>query len=468
MVQVVQRTGVSPRVTVDPSAEGAIVEKHRLDDVYGLTRRRLPLTYVERKQVDARFINELGRDNHIVIYGSSKQGKTSLLLRSLQEDDFVVVQCSSDWSKEKLYAAILKEVGVTITETATRSKSRSEELGGEIEGEISASVFAKIRSKLIGKKTDTNDESVTETSVPIDLSSAADMMHLLKEIEFEKYIVVEDFHYLSVEVQKAFASDLKAFYERSDILFIIVGVWLEANRLIVYNGDLAHRLTSIPADKWEEPELALVVNAGEPLMNARFSPEVVDEVVARAQKNVGQLQEALRQMFIGRDIYETPDELAVFDDVAEVGGAYEYVAEQLAGRYANSITKFSEGLRDQKLHMYKWIMHAVISATPSERRAGLKANDVVRHVQQNHPLGEAVYPNNIQAALSNVAKVQSHAEITPIIFDYDLTHKRLTIVDNGLHVYLEGTPLETALSYLASFANEEDVPPSPAADDLAP
>ena len=40
------------------------MEKNRLDDVYGLTRRRLPLTYTERPQVDARFINELGRDNH--------------------------------------------------------------------------------------------------------------------------------------------------------------------------------------------------------------------------------------------------------------------------------------------------------------------------------------------------------------------------------------------------------------------
>ncbi|GAB2510777.1 hypothetical protein GCM10027064_05330 [Microbacterium petrolearium] len=432
------------------------MEKNRLDDVYGLTRRRLPLTYTERPQVDARFINELGRDNHIVVYGSSKQGKTSLLLRTLKEDDYVVVQCSTDWSKEKLYAGILKQVGVTITESTTRSATRSEELGSEVGGEVAASVFAKIRAKVTGKATDTDGESVIERAIPIDLSSAGDIMHLLNEIEFDKFVVVEDFHYLSIEVQKAFASDLKAFYERSEILFIIVGVWLEANRLIVYNGDLAHRLTSIPADKWENGELAQVVRAGESLMNASFSSEVVDAVVARAQGNVGQLQEALRQMFIGRNIYATSAELAVFDDVEEVGAAYEYVAEQLAGRYANSITKFSEGLRDQKLHMYKWIMHAVISATPAERRAGLKANDIVRHVQDHHPMGKSIYPNNIQAALTNVAKVQSHAEITPIIFDYDLTHKRLTIVDNGLHVYLEGTPSEDALGYLASFANEEE------------
>ena len=68
----------------------------------------------------------------------------------------------------------------------------------------------------------------------------------------------------------------------------------------------------------------------------------------------------------------------VFDDVGEVKTAYEYVADQLAARYANVISQFSEGLRDQELHMYKWIMHTVITAEPAQRRAGLKAQDMYR------------------------------------------------------------------------------------------
>lgn len=60
-----------------------MAERYRLDDVYGMARRRVPQSYVERDAVDARFLNELGRDNHIVIYGSSKQGKSSLLMHTL-------------------------------------------------------------------------------------------------------------------------------------------------------------------------------------------------------------------------------------------------------------------------------------------------------------------------------------------------------------------------------------------------
>lgn len=432
-----------------------MAQPYRLDDVYGMARRRVPLTYVERDDVDARFLNELTRDSHIVVYGSSKQGKTSLLLHTMSEDDYIVVQCAANWSKEKLYSAVLKEVGVVLIESSTKGRSRTDELTGEVEAEAGLSVMAKIRSKFAGKTVDTTDQTVTERELPVDLASATDVINLLQEIGFEKWVVVEDFHYLPVEVQKDFAGDLKAFYERSKVSFIIVGVWLEANRLIVYNGDLSHRLTSIPADTWSPSELMAVVKAGEPYMNAVFSDDVAKELVSRAQLNVGQLQEALRQMFLKRNIYQTTPQMTEFDDVQEVDDAYAYVAEQLAGRYANSINKFSEGLRDQKLHMYKWVMHAVISAPASERRAGMKAMDIVRHIQTHHPLGTDVYPNNVHNALGNVGKVQSHAEITPTIFDFDLAHQRLTVVDNGFHVYLEGTPQDIALGYLASFANED-------------
>jgi hypothetical protein len=48
-----------------------------LDEVYGV-RRDLPLNDVSRTNVDDVFVNSLATDKHIVVFGSSKQGKTSL------------------------------------------------------------------------------------------------------------------------------------------------------------------------------------------------------------------------------------------------------------------------------------------------------------------------------------------------------------------------------------------------------
>ena len=66
-----------------------------IEDVYGVSRD-LPLTYVEREHVDKVFISSLSRRKHIVIYGGSKQGKTSLRKYALNEDDCIVIQCQGD------------------------------------------------------------------------------------------------------------------------------------------------------------------------------------------------------------------------------------------------------------------------------------------------------------------------------------------------------------------------------------
>lgn len=55
--------------------------------------------------------------------------------------------------------------------------------------------------------------------------------------------------------------------------------------LIVYNGDLAGRLTSIPADTWQMHELDEVVRRGQPLLNIFFS----DDVEPNSQRDVSSM-----------------------------------------------------------------------------------------------------------------------------------------------------------------------------------
>jgi len=65
---------------------------HTVDEVFGVSRN-LPLNYVTRDTVDGKLIENLSRSSHIVICGSSKQGKTSLRKYCLRGTDYVVVSC---------------------------------------------------------------------------------------------------------------------------------------------------------------------------------------------------------------------------------------------------------------------------------------------------------------------------------------------------------------------------------------
>ncbi len=97
-------------------------ERKRLGDVYGVTRD-LPLNYVSRDNIDGALIEALSRDKHIVIHGSSKQGKTSLRKWNLDEQDYVLVSCQSRWSLADLHAAVLKRVGYLVEQSQVRTTS---------------------------------------------------------------------------------------------------------------------------------------------------------------------------------------------------------------------------------------------------------------------------------------------------------------------------------------------------------
>ena len=85
--------------------------EYTVDEVYGLSRN-IPLNYVERHDVDERLRCNLNRDKHITIFGSSKQGKTCLRKHCLNENDYILVQCSNRWSLSDLNANILKRAGL--------------------------------------------------------------------------------------------------------------------------------------------------------------------------------------------------------------------------------------------------------------------------------------------------------------------------------------------------------------------
>ncbi len=56
----------------------------KLEDVFGVSSKPV-LSYISRDDVDDRFLEAIKSEKQVVVYGSSKQGKTSLALQSVQK-----------------------------------------------------------------------------------------------------------------------------------------------------------------------------------------------------------------------------------------------------------------------------------------------------------------------------------------------------------------------------------------------
>ncbi|MDE1715610.1 hypothetical protein PWG14_24400 [Chromobacterium amazonense] len=410
---------------------------HRTADVYGIGRE-LPLNYVSRKLVDEAFISNLTRDKHLVIYGSSKQGKTSLRKHCLNEDDYIVVHCSNKWTLAELHAAILKRVGFEITQSTTRTSTGR----NKILAAFKVSIFG-VGVETGGEKEQTKTDSLTTKPLELDPEDVNDIISALTN--FNKLIVLEDFHYLPIETQKDFSVALKAFHEQSKLCFIVVGVWLEESRLTVYNGDLTGRIVGINADKWSEEELREVIATGETLLNITFTEEFKDTLLANCLDSVYIVQEACYQACIEKNIHFTQDSQVELGTGINVKEIIRAVVNQQTGRYNSFITQFAAGFQETTLQMYKWLLYPVLTATNEMLKIGLTYRQMRDTLRQHHPEGRSLNIGNLTQALQSTASLQVKKDIKPIVLDYDQTNLKLNIVDLGFLIWIANQDKEDLL-----------------------
>lgn len=108
---------------------------NRTADVFGVSRD-LPQNYVARQRIDGALIEALTRDKHIVIHGSSKQGKTSLRKWNLQDKDYIHVACQNSWLISDLHAAILKRAGFSVEQSTAIAVGGQHKINAKISGKI--------------------------------------------------------------------------------------------------------------------------------------------------------------------------------------------------------------------------------------------------------------------------------------------------------------------------------------------
>lgn len=408
------------------------------DAVYGISRD-VPLNYVPRKSVDDEFISNLTRDKHVVIYGSSKQGKTCLRKHCLKEEDSILVQCQNRWAISDLHNNILKRAGF---ETETSSKRTA---SGKNKISASIGTNAIVSAKVSGE---TGKEASVETTfqqIELDPEDPNDVLESLARIGFNKFIVLEDFHYLPQDTQRDFAVALKAFHERSKLSFIIVGVWLEENRLVVYNGDLTGRMVAVNADKWTASELQQVISEGEKLLNVQFSPGTRSAIIGSCNDSVYIVQEVCRQACVEAGVNSTRPAITPIEAETKIKAIVDSIVNQQSARYRSFVTDFSSGFQATQWEMYKWILFPVLRGNTMQAEQGFRYSAIRKLIEENHPSGDTFNPGNLTQALLSVSSLQVSKGIKPIILDYDSTNRKLNIVDRGFILWLQNQKKEELL-----------------------
>lgn len=420
--------------------QGIEIMNYETTDVFGV-KSTLIKSYIERDSVDERFKSALNDGNEVIVYGSSKQGKTSLILRHLAEKPYVKVECSPQTEPIDIYKSILRQLDIHYVESQTI------EIGSEQGGKISAGF--KIKIPFVGNtgvdaevsEKASDNRSTTETYIEYNLSLAQDLSELLKKHGSKQYIVLENFHYLSLEVQESLAYDLRTFQDHH-IVFIVLGIWREANRLVQFNGDLLDRVTEVPVEPWESNDFEKVITTGSQLLNVDFS-NVKDRLISDSFDSVGVVQEICKLCCINAGVQSTAREVVTITD-DHLNQALEQKAKEYGVRHIRNFESFVDILVRMSNQSGKpslafpyYFIRLLLTKDFDDIHRGLTRATLLEEIRRIHHRPGDVRSGDLGNFLHNVTRHQISKKIQPPFVDYDRAGKIMKIIDSSLYFFLK-------------------------------
>ena len=424
---------------------------HKTNDVFGV-RSKLIKSYIERESVDKAFREALTDGNEVIVYGSSKQGKTSLILNNLKEEQYVKVECSPQTQPVDIYKSILRQIGIKFIESETTEDKY--EHGGKV------SAGFKIKIPFIGD-TATSAEIVDkaisgvtkkEAYVEYNLELAQDVSEILKQHKIKKYLILENFHYLTLEVQEALAYDLRVFQDQG-IIFIILGIWREANRLVQFNGDLLDRITEIPVEPWSVEDFKKVIIKGASLLNVDFS-DIENQIISGSFDSIGVVQELLKYSCISANINQTCDtkQKLTAENLKE---AIEKKTTEYGVRHIRNFESFVDIARKTSNQSGKlslafpyYFIKLLLTTDFSSIEAGLLRSTLLDEIRKMHHRSDDVRSGDLGAFLHNITQHQINKKIQPPFVDYDRGGKVMKIIDSSLYFFLRHCDIKKILDDL--------------------
>ena len=384
------------------------MKNYKLQDVYGITERPIKdcPTFVERN-IHSKFKYSVeSENNHIIVYGASKQGKSWMV--ETYCPNFVRVGCDVKHTRETLFKSILLELGIKV---GVINESQQSSLSGKMEGSIETKIplippIGKVTTTASATGETSTADTFTYTN--IDLTNETEVTNTISQHINNKLIVIENFHYLKTEVQKSFAACLRNFLYH-DIRVIIVGVWKETTKLVSYASDLSGHCSYFDIGNWSVPELTEIITKGDSALNVYTSADIRTLFIQSSGYNIGIFKTILNNFCKEYDVYQTvqssiftPPKALNDLGIAEKAlndSASELIAPVLE-RIHNLATSKKSKTKGMRYHIVKGILSLFAEEDDAYATAGIPLQDIVDKV--NASSNNAFDPSNIKQELINL------------------------------------------------------------------
>jgi histone H3/H4 len=412
-------------------------------DVFGVRKEPI-LSYVERPDVDQRFLEALKSDRHVIVYGASKQGKSALVERHLPREKVTPIHCAPETTPEDIYQSILRQEGVRLETGTVEAKTNTGSMTTKV-GFRALLPFATAGGGVEATAGGAKTVETTLESVPFNLSLAQDVGEILHRIGFRKVVLLENFHYLNETAQKALAFDLRTFQEIG-VRFVVLGIWREKNRLAQFNGDLLDRMSEVPVEPWKEEDFDRAAHKGCEILNVQVGTGLFSRIKKEAYGSIAVVQELLKELCINAGVLETQRQRRTIDSEDLLLRAILKKVEDYRARHLRSLEAIASGRRVRRakdgtppLFIPFYTVRAVLSRPLDQLFRGISREDLRATIQSVHHRADDVRSNDLSNFLLDLALLQKEKGIAPPILDYDGSSRQLKIIDSTMFFFLHNT-----------------------------
>ncbi|EMK6954762.1 TPA: hypothetical protein ACGFXT_003355 [Vibrio cholerae] len=394
------------------------------DEVFGVSNTILEYSYVDRGNLDVEISRHLRRKNHVALRGASKSGKSWLRQRCIP--DSLVVQCRFKTTVLDIYTDALSQLGIKLIVEETQKDAIKGKIEATADGGIA--LIAKIKLKM-GLETNKED-AIRGKAVGHDINDLRFISDLIKESG--KRLVIEDFHYLSIEERLKFSYDLKALWDYGCFI-VLVGVWTRSNLLIALNRDLADRIVELSVD-WTELELKQVINKGASVLKVEFNDSVLNLLTKSCYKNVGLLQKLVLAYLDELNIDTEQDSLLHLNNTEAFESAAMSHAEQLDTTYQQFARDVSSGIRKRKdsTGIYAHAMAAIVAAEDKLLIEGFTLDEILRIAAARQP---RIIKTNLRTVLQKLEELQVDSDGRGLVIAFNDANDEVTIIDRRFLFY---------------------------------
>jgi hypothetical protein len=426
----------------------------QLNEVFGVSSKPIK-SYIRRDHIDDLFEDAIASDKHVVVYGASKQGKTALVSRYLSYDDNIVVRLAPKSTVEDVYASILRQAGVKI-ETGSSSEQGSK-VGGEAGISFKAKVplFGEAALKGGGKGEASEKKAIQYDIVPFNLSVPQDVSELLKMVQLKKRVILENFHYLDEALQQQISFDLR-LYQEMGILFVILGVWRQKDKLRIYCSDLTDRVVDVPVEPWDDDDFIRVAANGATQLNAKIDSKIIKTCTDNSFSSIGVFQELMRLVCKAAGLKETGFEFEINDiefarmAIKEKSDQYGETHRQALQEIASGNITHTKGKEVQPLHLPYYLVQSILEFGFDGFQHGVDRAEITEKIKKVHHRKNDVRPGDMTNLLHNLSATQHKKGINPPLIDYDQSKRRLFAIDSTFIFFLKNCDLKQFLEELPS------------------